>query len=93
MMENGKDSFRLPFSREAMKRRAVHFAGTVRGTFPKEPAEHIRQGVVKEAEQYGTEKKGSLFSLALNLLKLHHKIQNDRLETTLIVPKDFPIGL
>jgi len=34
-----------------------------------------------------------LFSLALNLLKLHHKIQNDRLGTTLIVPKDFPTGL
>ena len=34
-----------------------------------------------------------LFSLALNILKLHHKIQNDRLGTGLMVPKDFPAGL
>lgn len=34
-----------------------------------------------------------LFSLALNILKLHHKIQNDRLGTGLLVPRDFPSGL
>ena len=34
-----------------------------------------------------------LFSLALNILKLHHKIQNKRLGTTLFIPKDFPAGL
>ena len=34
-----------------------------------------------------------LFSLALNILKLHHKIQNDRLETGLLIPRDFPAGL
>jgi len=34
-----------------------------------------------------------LFSLALNILKLHHKIQNDRLGTGLMIPRDFPAGL
>ncbi|MBR6395775.1 MAG: transposase, partial [Lachnospiraceae bacterium] len=34
-----------------------------------------------------------LLSLALNILKLHHKIQNDRLGTGLIIPEDFPAGL
>lgn len=34
-----------------------------------------------------------LFSLALNILKLHHKIQNDRLGTSLMIPRDFPAGL
>ena len=34
-----------------------------------------------------------LFSLALNILKLHHKIQNERLGTALLIPKDFPAGL
>ena len=34
-----------------------------------------------------------LFSLALNILKLHHKIQNKRLGSTLVVPKQFPVGL
>ena len=34
-----------------------------------------------------------LFSLALNILKLHHKTQNGRLGTGLMVPKDFPAGL
>ena len=34
-----------------------------------------------------------LFSLALNILKLHHKIQNKRLGSGLLVPKQFPAGL
>ena len=34
-----------------------------------------------------------LFSLALNILKLHHKIQNKRLGSSLLVPKQFPAGL
>jgi hypothetical protein len=34
-----------------------------------------------------------LLSLALNILKLHHKIQNERLGTGLIIPEDFPAGL
>jgi hypothetical protein len=34
-----------------------------------------------------------LLSLALNILKPHNKIQNDRLGTSLIVPKTFVAGL
>jgi len=34
-----------------------------------------------------------LFSLALNILKLHHKIQNNRLGSVLVVPERFPVGL
>ena len=34
-----------------------------------------------------------LFSLALNILKMHHKIQNKRLGSGLVVPKQFPAGL
>ena len=34
-----------------------------------------------------------LFSVALNILKLHHKIQNNRLGRGLMVPKHFPAGL
>ena len=34
-----------------------------------------------------------LFSLALNILRLHHKIQNNRLGSGLVVPKGFPKGL
>ena len=34
-----------------------------------------------------------LFSLALNILRLHHKIQNKRLGSGLVVPKHFPAGL
>ena len=34
-----------------------------------------------------------LFSLALNILRLHHKIQNGRLGSGLIVPSSFPAGL
>ena len=34
-----------------------------------------------------------LFSLALNILRLHHKIQNGRLGSSLIVPSSFPAGL
>ena len=34
-----------------------------------------------------------LLSLALNILKLHHKIQNGRLGKGLIIPEDFPAGL
>ena len=34
-----------------------------------------------------------LLSLALNILKLHHKIQKGRLGTDLIFPKAFPAGL
>ena len=34
-----------------------------------------------------------LFSLALNILRLHHKIQKGRLGSGLVVPKSFPAGL
>lgn len=34
-----------------------------------------------------------LYSLALNVLRLHHKIQNNRLGSDLIVPKAIPTGL
>ena len=34
-----------------------------------------------------------LFSLALNILHLHHKIQNRRLESGLKIPSSFPAGL
>ena len=34
-----------------------------------------------------------LFSLALNILRLHYKIQNGRLGSGLIVPSSFPAGL
>ena len=34
-----------------------------------------------------------LYSLALNILRLHHKIQNGRLGSGLIVPSSFPAGL
>ncbi len=35
----------------------------------------------------------TLLSLAYNVLKLHHKIQKDRLGTGLVVPTSFPAGL
>ena len=50
--ENGTVSCRLLVSREAMKRWAVQFSGTVRVTSPKELVEEIRQEIVKAAEQY-----------------------------------------
>lgn len=34
-----------------------------------------------------------LFCLALNILRLHYKIQNKRLESGLVIPKSFPVGL
>ena len=34
-----------------------------------------------------------LFSLALNILHLHHKIPNRRLESGLKIPSSFPAGL
>ncbi len=34
-----------------------------------------------------------LFSLALNILHLHHKIQNRRLGSGLKIPSSFPAGL
>ena len=51
--ENGTVSCRLLVSREAMKRWAVQFAGTVRVTSPGELVEEIRREIVKAAEQYG----------------------------------------
>ena len=35
----------------------------------------------------------TLLSLAYNILKLHNKIQNDRLGTGLVIPKGYPAGL
>ena len=35
----------------------------------------------------------SLLAIAANLLKLHHKIKNDRLGTGLVIPKGYPVGL
>lgn len=34
-----------------------------------------------------------LYSLALNILRLHHKIQNNRLGSGLVIPKAIPTGL
>ncbi len=34
-----------------------------------------------------------LFSLTLNILQLHHKIENKRLGSGLVVPKHFPADL
>jgi len=50
--ENGIVSCRLLVSREAMKRWAVQFAGTVHVTSPRELVEDIRQEIVKAAEHY-----------------------------------------
>ena len=35
----------------------------------------------------------TLLSLAYNVLKLHHKLQTNRLGTGLVIPKGFPAGL
>ena len=35
----------------------------------------------------------TLLSLAYNVLKLHHKVQTNRLGTGLVIPKGFPAGL
>ena len=35
----------------------------------------------------------TLLSLAYNILKLHHKLQNGRLGTGLVIPKGYPVGL
>lgn len=35
----------------------------------------------------------TLLSLAYNILKLHHKLQKDRLGTGLVIPKKYPVGL
>ena len=35
----------------------------------------------------------TILSLAYNLLKLHHKLQNGRLGTGLVIPKGYPAGL
>ncbi|MBR0464939.1 MAG: IS1182 family transposase [Clostridia bacterium] len=35
----------------------------------------------------------SLLAIAANILKLHHKLKNDRLGTGLVIPKGFPAGL
>jgi len=35
----------------------------------------------------------SLLDIAANILKLHHKLKNDRLGTGLVIPKGFPAGL
>ena len=35
----------------------------------------------------------SLLSIAADILKLHHKLKNDRLGTSLVVPKSFPAAL
>ena len=47
----------------------------------------LLRGNVKAAAEW------LLFSLALNILKMHHKIQNKRLGSGLVVPKQFPAGL
>ena len=35
----------------------------------------------------------TLLSMAYNILKLHHKIQTNRLGTGLVIPKGYPVGL
>ena len=35
----------------------------------------------------------SLLAIAADILKLHHKLKNDRLGTGLVIPKGFPAGL
>ena len=47
----------------------------------------LLRGSVKVAAEW------LLFNLALNILRLHHKIQNGRLGSGLIVPSSFPAGL
>ena len=47
----------------------------------------LLRGKVKVAAEW------LLFSLALNILRLHHKIQNGCLGSGLVVPKSFPAGL
>ena len=47
----------------------------------------LLRGKVKVAAEW------LLFSLALNILRLHHKIQNGRLGSGIVVPKSFPAGL
>lgn len=47
----------------------------------------LLRGKVKVAAEW------LLLNLALNILQLHHKIQNKRLGSGLVVPKSFPTGL
>ena len=47
----------------------------------------LLRGNVKVAVEW------TLLSLAYNILKLHHKIQNNRLGTGLVIPKRYPSGL
>ena len=51
----------------------------------------FRQFVLRGKEKLQAE--SLLLSLTLNVLKLHHKIQNNRLGTDLMVPKCFLAGL
>lgn len=43
--------------------------------------------------QCKVEVEWGLLSLAYNILKLHHKLENNRLGTGLVIPKGFPAGL
>ena len=52
---------------------------------------NFRQFLLRGKEK--VEAEWLLFSLALNILKLHHKIQNNRLGTGLIIPEAFPAAL
>ncbi|MBQ9256015.1 MAG: transposase [Acidaminococcaceae bacterium] len=52
---------------------------------------NFRQFLLRGREK--TKAEWLLLFLELNMLKLHHKIQNERLGTDLIIPKDFLAGL
>ena len=52
---------------------------------------HFRRFLLRSTVK--VEVEWTLLSLAYNVLKLHHKIQNRRLGTGLVVPKGFPAGL
>lgn len=47
----------------------------------------LLRGTVKVAVEW------ALLSLAYNILKLHHKLQDSRLGTGLVIPASFPAGL
>ena len=52
---------------------------------------NLRQSLLRGREKVKAE--WLLLSLALNILKLHHKIQSDRLGTGLIISKALSAGL
>lgn len=94
-------SKRFQRQREAMEKKITSLAGKLlrvnrsiqaEGTFAyiKEDL-NFRRFLLRSREKVKAE--WLIFSLALNILKLHHKIQNNRLGTGLVIPRNFPAGL